>query len=58
MFIGYLGGFFWKNKDIGVWSILKGEYFFDENFFDVVLCEFYEEIGLIVEGEFIEMMLV
>ena len=39
------GGPFWRNKDLGAWSIPKGEYGADEDPEDVARREFMEEIG-------------
>ena len=46
------GGPFWKNKDIGAWSVPKGE-FSDEEPLAAALREFKEEIGMEVDGKFI-----
>ena len=48
------GGPFWKNKDDGAWSIPKGE-FTDEEPFTAALRELKEEVGVVPEGEFIEL---
>jgi len=47
------GGPFWKNKDIGSWSIPKGEFEDDEEPLDAAIREFQEETGLEIKGEFI-----
>lgn len=47
------GGPFWKNKDIGSWSIPKGEFNDDENPLDAAIREFQEETGTKLAGEFI-----
>lgn len=46
------GGPFWKNKDIGAWSIPKGEYT-EEEPLAAARREFWEETGFEVDGEFI-----
>lgn len=46
------GGPFWKNKDLGAWSIPKGEYT-DEEPLAAARREFWEETGFQVEGNFI-----
>lgn len=53
IFLGHPGGPFFKNKDLGVWSIPKGE--FDENEEPLIAAkrEFKEEIGSDIEGNFI-----
>jgi predicted NUDIX family NTP pyrophosphohydrolase len=40
------GGPFWRNKDIGAWSIPKGEYSAGETPEDVARREFREELGI------------
>ena len=40
------GGPFWRNKDLGAWSIPKGEYGADEIPEDVARREFHEELGI------------
>ena len=47
------GGPFWVKKDIGSWSIPKGEYTSEEDPFDVAKREFNEETGFQASGEFI-----
>ncbi|WP_312991976.1 NUDIX hydrolase [Chryseobacterium flavum] len=54
-FLVHPGGPFWKNKDLGSWSIPKGEILPDENPLDRALKEFKEETGKIIDGKFIEL---
>lgn len=54
-FLAHPGGPFWKNKDIGVWSIPKGEFTSEENAFDAAIREFKEETGITPKGNFIEL---
>jgi len=54
-FIAHPGGPFWKNKDVGAWSIPKGEFTSDENAFDAAIREFKEETGIVPKGNFIEL---
>lgn len=54
-FLAHPGGPFWKNKDIGAWSIPKGELNSEENTFDAAIREFKEETGIIPKGNFIEL---
>ena len=49
------GGPFWKNKHNGTWSIPKGERSADEDPFETAKREFEEEVGVLPEGEFIEL---
>ncbi len=53
VFIVHPGGPFWKGKDIGAWSIPKGEVEEGEDLLDCAKREFEEEIGITPEGEFI-----
>ncbi len=46
------GGPFWAKKDLGSWSIPKGEYTHDEDPFEVAKREFQEETGFKAKGEF------
>jgi predicted NUDIX family NTP pyrophosphohydrolase len=46
------GGPFWAKKDLGAWSIPKGEYGGSEDPLAVAVREFEEETGLRLEGEF------
>src|SRR6516225_10869627 len=45
------GGPFWAKKDLGAWSIPKGEYAAGEDPLDVARRELEEETGLRVEGD-------
>jgi predicted NUDIX family NTP pyrophosphohydrolase len=49
------GGPLWAKKDLGVWSIPKGEFDDDEKPLDAAKREVKEETGIIVEGDFIEL---
>ena len=53
VFLVHPGGFFWKNKDAGTWSIPKGEYGENEDPLDAAKREFEEETGIKAAGEFI-----
>jgi predicted NUDIX family NTP pyrophosphohydrolase len=44
------GGPFWRNKDLGAWSIPKGEYGADEAPEAAARREFAEELGVTLEG--------
>ena len=49
------GGPFWKKKDEGAWSIPKGEFAQNEDPLDAAKREVKEELGINVQGEFIEL---
>lgn len=53
VFLCHPGGPFHKNKDLGAWSIPKGEFEKDEKPLDAAKREFREEIGQEVNGNFI-----
>jgi predicted NUDIX family NTP pyrophosphohydrolase len=55
VFIVHPGGPFWKNKDMGAWSIPKGEFTDEENGLDAAIREFKEETGTKISGDFIEL---
>lgn len=46
------GGPFWRNKDLGAWSIPKGEFGAGENAEQVARREFCEELGVELAGKF------
>jgi predicted NUDIX family NTP pyrophosphohydrolase len=52
-FLVHPGGPFFKNKDLGVWSIPKGEYLDDEEPLSAAKREFFEETGQLIDGDFI-----
>lgn len=47
------GGPFWAKKDLGVWSIPKGELNDNESLLDAAVREFQEEMGELISGNFI-----
>lgn len=51
--LAHPGGPFWKNKDVGAWSIVKGEYNDDEEPLSAAKREWQEETGLKISGKFI-----
>ena len=53
-FLVHPGGPFFKNKDLGSWTIPKGE-FTDEDPLKAAIREFKEETGLNISGDFIEL---
>jgi predicted NUDIX family NTP pyrophosphohydrolase len=50
IFLGHPGGPFWAKKDLGAWSIPKGEFVEPETPLAAAKREFAEEIGQSVEG--------
>jgi predicted NUDIX family NTP pyrophosphohydrolase len=55
VFLVHMGGPYWSKKDIGAWSIPKGEYESGEDPFEAAKREFFEETGLEANGEFIRL---
>ena len=53
VFVVHPGGRFWSKKDLGAWSIPKGEYVNDEEPLEVARREFEEETGFSSKGNFI-----
>lgn len=53
VFLVHPGGPFWKNKDMGAWSIPKGEFPDEEDPLDAAKRELKEETNHEVDGEFI-----
>lgn len=54
-FLVHPGGPFWKGKEIGAWSIPKGEFTEEENALAAAKRELHEETGHSVKGDFIEL---
>jgi predicted NUDIX family NTP pyrophosphohydrolase len=44
--LGHMGGPFWERRDVGAWTVPKGEYEPDEPAWDAARREFREELGL------------
>lgn len=53
VFLVHPGGPFFKNKDLGSWSIPKGEFLDEENPLIAAKREFEEETGQSIDGNFI-----
>jgi len=53
VFLVHPGGPFWREKDVGAWSIPKGEYEEGEDPLDAAKREFEEETGIKADGEFV-----
>lgn len=52
VFLVHPGGPFWAKKDLGAWSIPKGEFTPDEDPLAAARREFTEETGFAIDGEF------
>lgn len=55
VFLVHPGGPFWRKKDLGAWTIPKGEYEPGEEPLSAARREFQEETGFPVEGEFLSL---
>jgi predicted NUDIX family NTP pyrophosphohydrolase len=53
VFLVHPGGPFWAKKDLGAWSIPKGEFDDDEDGLTAARREFFEEVGQTIDGAFI-----
>ena len=53
VFLVHPGGPFWAKKDLGAWSLPKGEYTPAEDALAAARREFAEETGFAAEGEFL-----
>jgi predicted NUDIX family NTP pyrophosphohydrolase len=53
VFLVHPGGPFWAKKDVGAWSIAKGEATLNEDLLCCARREFAEETGLPIDGEFV-----
>lgn len=55
VFLVHPGGPFWVKKDLGAWTVPKGEYAEDEEPLAAAKREFQEETGFSAAGDFIEL---
>jgi predicted NUDIX family NTP pyrophosphohydrolase len=55
IFLVHPGGPFWAKKDLGAWSIPKGEYSAGEEPLSAARREFQEETGFSVDGGFVDL---
>ena len=53
VFLVHPGGPFWAKKDLGAWSIPKGEFGDEEDGLAAARREFFEEVGQRIDGAFI-----
>ena len=54
-FLVHPGGPFWQKKDLGAWTIPKGEIHDDEDPLSAAQREFNEETGCSISGQFLEL---
>jgi predicted NUDIX family NTP pyrophosphohydrolase len=52
VFLVHPGGPFWAKKDLGAWSLPKGEFLEGQDPLQAARREFTEETGLVIDGEF------
>ena len=55
VFLVHPGGPFWAKKDLGAWTIPKGEFAEEEDALAAAQREFHEETGFTAQGTFIEL---
>jgi predicted NUDIX family NTP pyrophosphohydrolase len=55
VFLVHPGGPFWKNKDLGSWSIPKGEFLAPEEPLEAAIREFREETGFTPAAPFLSL---
>jgi predicted NUDIX family NTP pyrophosphohydrolase len=55
VFLVHPGGPFWTKKDLGAWTVPKGEYTDEEPPLTAAIREFKEETGFDLGGEFLEL---
>ena len=53
VFLVHPGGPFWARKDLGAWSLPKGEFGDDEDSLAAAKREFSEEVGQAIDGTFL-----
>jgi predicted NUDIX family NTP pyrophosphohydrolase len=53
VFLVHPGGPFWAKKDLGAWSISKGEYVDGEDPLQAAKREFHEETGFVAASDFL-----
>lgn len=53
VFLVHPGGPFWHKKDVGAWSIPKGEFLSDEGPLTAAIRETAEETGFLIDGKFV-----
>jgi len=53
VFLAHPGGPFWAKRDLGAWTVPKGEADADEDLLEAAKREFHEETGASVNGAFV-----
>jgi predicted NUDIX family NTP pyrophosphohydrolase len=53
LFLAHPGGPFWAKRDLGAWTVPKGEADADEDLLEAAKREFREETGAAVDGAFV-----
>ena len=53
--LAHPGGPLWARKDLGAWTIPKGQFGADENALEAAKREFEEEMGSAARGDFVEL---
>jgi predicted NUDIX family NTP pyrophosphohydrolase len=56
VFLVHPGGPFWQSRDLGAWSVPKGEFTPDEDPLDAARREFVEETGVEMSGDFLSLV--
>ena len=55
VFLAHPGGPFWAKKNMGAWSIPKGELEQETQVLEEARREFHEETGFVAQGEFLDL---
>jgi predicted NUDIX family NTP pyrophosphohydrolase len=55
LFLAHPGGPFWRDRDLGAWTLPKGGVNAGEALFDAACREFEEETGVVPRGPFLEL---
>lgn len=56
MLLVHPGGPFWQSRDLGAWSVPKGEFTPDEDPLDAARREFVEETGVEMSGDLLSLV--
>jgi predicted NUDIX family NTP pyrophosphohydrolase len=55
LFLAHPGGPFWKDRDLGVWTLPKGAVEAGEDLLEAAVREFSEETGILPSGPYLEL---